>query len=122
MDSMVYFFLVNKDKIKMLLTENKTTNTIIIKGEISNIASAINKSIIIINIINYFIMVFSWYYISCFNNVYPNIKIEWIKSSIFIYLLNEILSFVYILGYTLLRYISIKYKSEKCFKLMMKLI
>ena len=66
-------------------------------------------------------MSFSWYYISCFNNEYPNTKIEWIKSSTFIYLLNETLPLLYAFGSALLRYTSIKCKIEKCFKLIEKL-
>ena len=66
-------------------------------------------------------MLMSWYYVSCFNNIYPYTKYEWIKSSIFVYILNETLSILYIFGFSLIRYISIKYQIEKGFKLINKL-
>ena len=111
---MFAFFLINGDKIRKKLIRNKE-DEIIIKGEISNNLSKIIKSINVFISINCFIMILSWYYISCLNNVYPNTKIEWIKSSIVILILMKY--YLYILLYILLRYISIKYKIEKIYKL-----
>ena len=62
------------------------------------------------------ISAFSWFYISCFNNVYPHMKIEWIKSSIFIILLVHIYTILDTLVETLLRFISFEIKSEKMYK------
>ena len=62
-------------------------------------------------------MIFSWYYISCLNNVYPNIAKEWIISSLFIILINQILPFIYAFLETSIRFFSIKFQSEKLFKL-----
>jgi hypothetical protein len=58
---------------------------------------------------------FSWFYISCFNNIYPHTKLEWIKSSIFIIILIHILSIFVTLIETLLRFISFEIKSEKMY-------
>ena len=120
MNVIIEFLIVSGNSIKKLLKKTKSIKPII-EGEISNISFKINKSIIIFININIIIMLFSWYYISCFNNVYPYIKIEWIKSSVFIYLLNEITSLAYIFGFALLKYISIRCKSEKLFNLTEKL-
>ena len=60
--------------------------------------------------------IFSWYYISCFNNIYPHMKNEWIKSSIFIILLVHIFSIFVTLIETLLRFLSFEFKSEKMYK------
>ena len=75
------------------------------------------KKIKIFTVINCIIIIFSWYYISCLNNVYPNIVKEWIISSIFIILINQILPFLSAFLETSIRYSSIKIESEKLFKL-----
>ena len=72
-----------------------------------------NIFIIIVTIFS----LFSWFYISCFNNIYPHTKIEWIKSSIFSYLLIQLLSIIIILIETLLRFISFEIKSERMYRL-----
>ena len=119
LDFIIDISIINKDIIKKILFKNKR-NKIVLKDEISKTLIKLRKGINVLIIINYFIMIFSWYYVNCFNNVYPNTKLEWIKSSIFIYLFNEILSLLYILGYTWIRYISIRYRIERCFYLINK--
>ena len=69
----------------------------------------------------YIITLFSWYYISCFNNVYQNTKYEWIKSSVFITILMQILRVMKCYFYALLRYLGIGCKIERFFKLSKKL-
>ena len=71
----------------------------------------------ILIIINYIIIFFTWYYLSCFNNVYPHIKTEWIISSIFIIIIVQIITFFITFLETCIRFISIKNESEKLFKL-----
>ena len=68
-------------------------------------------------LISYILTIFSWYYISCFNNVYPYLKMEWIKSSIFILFVMQIITLLGCLLFTFLRYLSIKCKSEKLFRI-----
>ena len=60
--------------------------------------------------------IFSWYYISCFNNIYPHMRMEWIKSSLLIIILIYVLSILVILVETILRFISFEFKSEKIYK------
>ena len=113
---LINFIIINGNKIKYIL--NKLDNDKkIIKGEITKILFNIERSINIFYIINYFIMIISWYYISCFNNVYSNTKIEWIKSSIFIIIIMQIMPFIFSLVIALLRFISIYYNSEKIYKI-----
>ena len=59
---------------------------------------------------------FSWYYISCFNNIYPHTKYEWIKSCIVIIILVHLISIIVTLIETLLRFVSFEIKSEKMYK------
>ncbi len=94
------------------------------KNDITNMKLEINKIMKEIKIrYNIFIIMvtifslFSWFYISCFNNIYPHTKIEWIKSSIFSYLLIQLLSIIVILIETLLRFISFEIKSERMYRL-----
>ena len=106
-------------------TENKIKKIIIRKK--NNIGEMRNKIIISIkNIINnywifilisYLITIFCWYYISCFNNAYPYLKIEWIKSSFFILTVLQIISILGCFLFAFLRYISIKFKSEKIYRI-----
>ena len=110
------FFLVEEIEIKKILLK-KRDNVLSLRYEMFELLKKILKKIKILIIINYIIVIFSWYYITCFNNVYPNIKIEWIISSIFIIIIVQILPFILALLETCIRFISIKCESEKLFKL-----
>ena len=68
-------------------------------------------------VICFVISLISWYYISCFNNVYPGVKVEWIKSSITIMIIMQILSFLARIIKANIRLVSFKCKSEKLYKL-----
>ena len=110
------FFLVENNEIRKILLR-KRKNKRSLKNEILKLLKRICKKINILLVINYIIIIFSWYYISCFNNVYPNIKIEWIKSSLFIIFIVQILPFILGFFETCIRFISIKCNSEKLFKI-----
>ena len=68
-------------------------------------------------IISFFITMTSWYYIFCFNNVYPNTSANWIKSSLFIIVLIQLIYFLYIFFGSFMRFISFKCRSEWLFKI-----
>ena len=110
------FSFVEEVKIKKILLK-KRENLISLRYEMSEILSEILKKIKIFVIFNYIIVIFSWYYISCFNNVYPNTKREWIISSLFIIIIQEILPIILVFFESCIRFISIKCESEKLFKL-----
>ena len=111
----INIFFVEEKKIKKLLLKNKN-DILNIRYEISNALRTIDKNIKILIIINYVIFLFSLYYLSCFNNVYPNLNREWIFSSLFIIGIIQILPFATTFLETCIRFISIKCESEKLFK------
>ena len=106
---------VEERKIKNVFKREKN-NFNNIKYQINLIMKEIKIKYNIFTIITIIFSIFSWYYISCFNNIYPHMKIEWIKSSVLIIILIHILYIVVILIETLLRFISFELKSEKLYK------
>ena len=106
---------IEESKIKGVLKREKR-DKYRLKYEINIIMKEVKIRFTLFNIITVAISLFSWFYISCFNNIYPHIKIEWIKSSIFIILLIHFFSIFIILIETLLRFISFEIKSEKMYR------
>ena len=112
----INFFFIDEMKIKKILLRNKN-NALNLRFEISEILKSIFKNIRILIIINYILIIFSWYYLSCFNNVYPNLNNEWLLSSMFLIAIFQILPFVLAFTETSIRFASIQWESEKLFKL-----
>ena len=102
--------------IKKILFKNRD-NSLTIRFKITETIKSIFKKLRILIIIDYIIIIFSWYYLSCFNNVYPIINKEMIISSIFIFTIMQILPFIFAFLETSIRFTSIRYESEKLFKL-----
>ena len=114
---MINCIFVEEKKIKALFKREKR-NKIIIKNESIVIIQKIKSRYTLFFIIEYIIFLISWYYINCFNNVYPHIKGEWIISSIcFILTMQFLLLLALSVIETNLRYLSFKCKSEKLFKI-----
>ena len=88
-----------------------------LRYEISVNAKGIKNRYTVFIFLCIFISIISWYYISCFNNTYPGVKNEWIKSSITMIIIMQILSFLNILLQAILRSLSFRYKSEKLYKI-----
>ena len=109
-------FFIDEIKVKKILSREKEM-ALNLKIEMTELLKSSVKKIKIFTVINFIIIIFSWYYISCLNNVYPNISKEWIKSSIFIIVIVQIIPFIFVFLGTSFRYISIKCESEKLFKL-----
>ena len=107
---------IEERKVKRIYLREKD-DYIQLKYEISVIIQSIKIRYNVFIFLCLFISVISWYYVSCFNNVYPRVKIEWIKSSITIILIMQILSIILILFEGLLRFLSFKYNSEKLYKI-----
>ena len=116
----IKLFFVEQIKIKKILSANKN-DLAKLEFKIAKILKVIIKRIRIIIIINYIIILFSWYYLSCFNNVYPHINREWILSSIFFFLIIQIIHMSITFIETCIRFISIKCESEKLYKLILLL-
>ena len=114
LDFIISLLFPSENKIKKILLKKKyikeMKNKIIIA-----IKKIINNYWIFIGI-SYFFTIITWFYVSCFNNVYPYLKIEWIKSSIFIIIILQFISIINCLLYAVFRFISIKCRSEKIFK------
>ena len=106
---------IDERRIKNILRyERRNMNAL--KYEISLVMKEIKWRYSIFILITIIISFFSWFYISCFNNIYPHTKMEWIKSSIFIILSIYIISILFTLIETLLRFVSFEIKSERMYR------
>ena len=112
----IEFFFVEETKIKRIFKVEKDS-MIVLKYEIIQTIKNIYIRFNIFIVLTCIIMMFSLYYIFCFNNVYPFIKIEWLKSSFIIIAVMQILPIIVSLIDTSIRFISFKCKSERLFKL-----
>ena len=107
---------IEEKKIKRIF-EREKDDPLCVKYEISLLIKSIQKTYTIFIFVCFFILAISWYYISCFNNTYPGVKIEWIKSSITFIFIMQIVSILVCLLLAILRSLSFYYKSEKLYKL-----
>ena len=112
----VDFITVEEKKVKRLFLREKR-NTLQIRYEISVITTDIKRNYLILMIICLVIGFASLYYLNCFNNVYPNLRNEWIKSSVCIIILMQLLSMLVGLIDALIRLIAFKCKSERIYKI-----
>jgi hypothetical protein len=108
------FFIEEKKIIKTLKREKD--NPIILKYEITQIIKEISTRYNSFIILSFIISFFTLYYVICFNNIYPSMKSEWIKTSIIIMVSMNILSFLKCLLQSSLRFISFSFKSAKIYK------
>ena len=113
---LIGYFFIEENKIKRIFFRNKNV-TIKIKYDISLLIQDINKRFNILIFMSVILSVICFLYISCFNVVYPYIRIEWIKSSIFILILMQIINLLLSFFHSSIRYLSLKYNSQKLFKL-----
>ena len=104
----------SENKIKKILLKKKHLKEMKNKIIIAT-TNIINNYWLFIGL-SYILAIITWFYISCFNNAYPYLKIEWIKSSIFIIIIIQFISIFTCFLYAVFRFISIKSKSEKLFK------
>ena len=116
LDFMISLLFPTEHKIKNILIR-KRNNLKEMKIKIIESMKKIINNYRLLIILSYVITIISWFYISCFNNVYTYIKYEWIKSSIVIIVVIQIISIGGCFLFTLLRFISIALKSEKLFRL-----
>ena len=112
----ISFFYMEEDKIKRIFIRFYNDDTKI-KYELGYALKEIESRFKLFIIINIIISIFSFVYISCFNIVYPYIRTEWIISSIFIFIVMQIINFLSTFLGCCFRFISVKCNSEKLFKL-----
>jgi hypothetical protein len=109
-------FFIEEKKIKKILIRLKNT-PFKAKHELFIIIQKIkvrNRNFVILS---YFFTIFSWFYVSCFNNVYNYTQREWIKSSIFFFILIQFSYILYSFIESVIRFISFKCKSENIYEL-----
>ena len=110
------FFFIDEKKIKGIFRREKT-NVKILREKIKDIMNDIKKRYVAFIIVVSIILILSFFYLLCFNYVYPYTQIEWINSSITIMIIMQILSLLKCILETSLRYLSYKFKSEKLYKI-----
>ena len=87
-----------------------------IKFEISKLIKKLKKRYLSFVIVVFGLSIGFWYYLSCFNYVYYYTQIDWIKSSVVIIIIMQIVSVVTSLAKTILRFASFYFWSEKIFR------
>ena len=112
---MTDFFFLDENKVKGIFKREKE-NKLILKRSITMLIREIQKRYVSFIIMTFFILVISLYYVLCFNYVYPKTQIEWVKSSILIIIVMQIMSVLKCLFETIFRFLSFKCESEKLFK------
>ena len=112
---MTDFFFFNKNKVKGIFKKEKN-NKIILKRSIALLIKKIQDRYISFIIMTFVIFVVSLYYILCFNYVYPKTQEEWIKSSILIIIIMQILSILKCVFESFLRFLSFKFESANIYK------
>ncbi len=112
----VDFVSVDEKKVKRLFLREKK-NTLQIRYEMGEITKDIKRNYLILIIICFVIDLICLYYVNCFNNVYPNLTGEWIKSSICIIIIMQILTVLEGLLIAIIRLIAFKCKSERIYKI-----
>jgi hypothetical protein len=110
------FFFLEEEKIKGIFKRD-VENKVVLFKDIINLIKTLKKRYISFIIFAFVVLLISLYYLLCFNYVYPKTQIEWIKSSVAIFIIIQILSILKILLQAILRFISFKCESEKLFKL-----
>ena len=110
------FFFVDENKIKGIFRRDKN-NINILKQNMAELMQSMKKRYISFIIIVSIILIISFIYLLCFNYVYPYSQTEWIKSSIAIMIIMQILSILKCFLEISLRYLSYKLNSEKLYKI-----
>ena len=88
-----------------------------LKNEIAEFIINLKRRYIGFIILIFIILFFSFFYLLCFNYVYPKTQLEWIKSSLTIFIIIQILSILKCFLETCLRFLSFRCNSEKLYKL-----
>ena len=112
----IEFFFIEEKKLRVTLKREKD-NILILKYEMIQIIKDIHHRYITFIIITFVILMFTWYHLYCFNNIYPHMQKEWLVFSVLIILSVQILSILASLLETILRFLSFRFKSEKLYKL-----
>ena len=108
-------FFVEEKKIKGIFRREKDSIKNL-RYKIIELTKKIANMYLAFIIFVFVILLFSFYYLLCFNYVYPKTQIEWIKCSVTIFIIMQTLSTLNCLLITCLRYLSFKLNSPKIYK------
>ena len=92
-------------------------NKILLKGEIAKIHRVSKIITLCFIIIQFILMILFTIYIFCFCYVYPNNKLDWVKSSLIVIGIIQIFSAFTCFLFTSIKYLGIKLQIEFCFKI-----
>ena len=109
-------FFKEEDRLKCIFASEKN-DIEELKKRVCNFINSMKRTNIIFIIFSFVVMIFSFFYISCFNIVYPYIKSEWIITGCLSFGIVQIIAIVLPFCSALIRQIGIEFKSEKLFKL-----
>ena len=110
------FFYIEEDKVKRTFIRFYN-DTLTLQHELVLTLKEIDNRFKLFVIFSIIISLFSFVYISCFNMVYPYIRIEWIVSSIFIFIVMQFVNLFIVFFECCIRFLAIRCNSEKLFKL-----
>ena len=108
-------FFIEEKTMKGIFNREKE-NVLNLKTEITKLNKKIKDRYIKFIIFVIILLLLFGFYLLCFNYVYPNTQIEWIKSSIMLIIIIQILSVIIALAETLFRFLSFMFRSEKIFR------
>ena len=109
-------FFVEERKLKGIF-KREMDNIENLKSEISEFIINLKRRYLSFIILVFVILLFAFFYFLCFNYVYPKTQVEWVKSSITIFIIMQILSILKCFLETCLRFMSFYCNSEKLYKL-----
>ena len=110
------FFFTDETKIRGTFRRDKE-NFDVLKQNISVYINDLKKRYFAFISVVSIILIISFFYLLCFNYVYPYSQIEWIKSSITIMIIMQILSVLKCFLETSMRFLSYKFRNEKLYKI-----
>ena len=113
---LIGLFYTEEDKLKRIFVRFYN-DSLKIKHELVVTIKEIERRFKMFIIVSLVLSIFSFVYISCFNIVYPYIRIEWIVSSIFIFIVMQLVHMLIVFFECCLRFLAIQCNSEKLFKL-----
>ena len=112
----VDLFFVPESNMKRLFTKYEK-NISNLKIEITRFGrNILIRYIIFINFVLVLFILLT-IYLLCFNYVYPHTQVDWVKSSIFLIIIMQILTILVCLLETCLRFLAFYYKNEKIYKI-----
>ena len=109
-------FFEEERKLKRIFKREKE-NVLNLRNEIKGFIKDTNNRYLFFIFFILVMLIISLYYLLCFNYVYRKSQLDWIKASLTIFVIMQILSILKCFLETCLRYLSFCIKSEKLFKI-----